>query len=118
MMKLVVTPGRQAFVHEAELRLPEEVDPAAVGAAVTTLLCGHCEHEGPCRWPHNNDVRPSGAAFLFRTLFVAHASEEPRVRERIEEALRSTEWAVIRSGARPVAPGERPLAARLAGAPS
>ena len=40
---------RRSFVHEADLWLAGGVDPAAVGAAVTAALCGHWEHEGPCR---------------------------------------------------------------------
>ena len=45
---------RETFVHEAELRLNEGADDHKPGAAVTVALCGHWEHEGPCRWPHNN----------------------------------------------------------------
>ena len=109
---------RTAFVHEAELRLLEATDPAAVGAAVTAALCGHWEHDGPCRWPHNNDVRRSGDAFLFRTLFVAPEADEGEVRGRIDEAVRQGEWSVMRSGARAVAPAEEPLAARLQRSPT
>ena len=57
-------------------RVADRCGSAAVGAAVTTALCGHWEHEGPCRWPHNNAIQQKGATFLFRTLFVAPASEE------------------------------------------
>ena len=74
---------RLAFVHEAEIQLVPGTDPAAVGAAVTTELCGHWEHEGPCRWPHNK----ASADTTFRTLFVAPATDEEEVRERIEGAL-------------------------------
>jgi len=47
---------------EAEVRLDSGTDPAAVGAAVTVELCGHWEHEGPCRWPPANvpEYRPGG----------------------------------------------------------
>jgi hypothetical protein len=37
---------RTAFVHEAHLELEPGTDPAAVGAAVTTALCGHWEQKG------------------------------------------------------------------------
>jgi len=47
--------------------LAEGTDPAAVGAMVTVALCGHWEHDGPCRWPHHNQI--DGAQF--RTVFIA-----------------------------------------------
>jgi hypothetical protein len=100
-----------AFVHEAFVQLDESADPAAVGAAVTVALCGHWEHEPPCRWPHNNELGEDGT---FRTLFVAPDAEEAEVRAKIVAALRSDSgWQVIRDGARDVAPGERELAERL-----
>ncbi len=106
---------REAFVHESDLRLEDGTDPAAPGAAVTAALCGHWEHEGPCRWPHNNAVRPGNGQTTFRTLFIARRAEEDDVRARIERALRSAPaWSVLRSGPRPVAPPEQPLADRLA----
>ena len=45
-----------AFVVDAAVELADRTNPAAVGAAVTTALCGHWEHDGPCRWPHNNAI--------------------------------------------------------------
>ena len=113
-----MTDALVAFVHEAELQLHGGTDPAAVGAAVTTALCGHWEHEGPCRWPHNNDIEPSDPVANFRTLFVALATEEGDVRERIERSLREgVGWAVLRTQSRPVSAPEEPLALRLATAP-
>jgi hypothetical protein len=110
-----MTDSPRAFVHEAELRLEPETDPAAVGAAVTTELCGHWEHEGPCRWPHNNAIDADEEAAGFRTLFVAPAGDESEVRDRIERALRDRPgWVVVETRARPVSPGEEPLAERLA----
>jgi hypothetical protein len=114
-----VPDSRLAFVHAAELRLEPGTDPAAVGAAVTTGLCGHWEHDGPCRWPHNNDVEAAGAAAGFRTLFVAAAREEDEVRERIERSLREESgWVVVRTRPRPVLARERSLALRLGAEPS
>ena len=43
-----MTPS-QPYVTWARLALAPGTDPAAVGAAVTTELCGHWEHEPPCR---------------------------------------------------------------------
>jgi len=94
--------------------LKEGVDPAAVGAAVTVALCGSYEHEGTCRWPHNNDVDTRAAPAVFRTLFVAEAADEEEVRRRIERALQeASEWEVRSTGARPLRPAEEALAARL-----
>ena len=114
-----MTDPRSAFTHEAELQLHDGTDSAAVGAAVTTALCGHWEHEGPCRWPHNNEIELTDKVANFRTLFVAAASDEEHVRERIERSLREgVGWAVLRTQSRPVSPGEEPLARKLARTPS
>jgi hypothetical protein len=113
-----MTGGRVAFVHEAELAFAGGTDPATPGAAVTAALCGHWEHDGPCRWPHNNDLEVSGDSATFRTLFVAPAGDEGEIRARIDEALREgAGWSVVRTQRRPVAARERPLAARLAATP-
>ena len=114
-------PGEPAasFVHEGELEMPESTDPASVGATVTTALCGHWEHEGPCRWPHNNAIRRRGSTFLFRTLFIAPSSDEARVRGRIDRALRAEDgWRLLETRARQVAPSEEKLARRLGRTPT
>ena len=109
---------RVAFVHEAELRLDHGTDPAAVGAAVTAALCGHWEHDGPCRWPHNNDIQLVDSEACFRTVFVTPASDEAQVRERIERSLREAPgWVVRRTLSRPVSPAEAPLVRRLTATP-
>jgi hypothetical protein len=113
-----MTPRREAFVHEAELRLDDGTDPAVPGAAVTTALCGHWEHDGPCRWPHNNDMRVDADSATFRTLFIASAADEPDVRERIDRILRTAPgWTVLRIGPRAVEPDEQSLAEGLARTP-
>ena len=87
-----------------------------MGAAVTTALCGHWEHEGPCRWPHNNAIEATDAEASFRTLFVASAADEAEVREGIERGLQDgSGWTVLRTRVRPVSPPERALALKLAG---
>ena len=115
--------ARVAFIHEAELQLQDGTDPAAVGAAVTTALCVHWGHEGPCRWPHNNDIEFSDSVANVRSLFVATATEEDDVRERVERSLREgVGWAVLSTQSRPITPPEsrpitppeEPLARRLA----
>jgi hypothetical protein len=105
-------------VLEARLTLAGGVDPAAVGAAVTVELCGHWEHEGPCRWPHNSSIDAAREPALFRTLFVCDEADAARVGERIERALRGgTGWRVLSLGERAVAASERAVAERLRSGP-
>jgi hypothetical protein len=104
----------QAYVHQADVTLAEGTDPAAVGAMVTVALCGHWEHDGPCRWPHNNQIDGR----RFRTVFIATPEDEPEVRRRIRTALHGQPgWRVLSDIGRDVAADEQELAARLAQAP-
>lgn len=104
----------RAYVHEAQLQVRAGVDPAAVGGAVTTALCGHWEHDGTCRWPHNNAIAGESGRMTFRTVFVALAADEDDVRSIIDKALRAGDgWAVVQSGPRDLHPSEDALAARL-----
>jgi hypothetical protein len=106
--------GASAFVVEAELVLGPETDPAAIGAAVTVELCGHWEHEGACRWPHNNAVDTERDPTRFRTLYIAAQPEAAMVGERIDAALRQGPgWRVLSVSARPPATDELALARRL-----
>lgn len=105
---------RETFAYQAQLVLDDGVDPAEPGAAVTTALCGHWQHEGPCRWPHNNQLDGDS----FRTVFVADADEEQAVRSKIDDALRAAPgWSVGSSGPRGPAPDERELGRRLRAGP-
>ena len=107
-----------AFVVEAELALDEGFDPAAVGAAVTTDLCGHWEHDGPCRWPHNSAIEADRDPATFRTLFVADEAEAQLVRQRVEAVLGDgSGWRLVSLRERAVADAERPLAERLLSGP-
>ena len=104
----------QAYVHQADVMLAEGTDPAALGAMVTVALCGHWEHEGPCRWPHNNQIDGR----QFRTIFIATAIDEPEVRRRIRAALHGQPgWRVLSDAGRDLAADEQEVAARLAQAP-
>ena len=40
------------------IRLEPGADKRAPGGAVTVALCGHWDHEGPCRWPHRSNIHP------------------------------------------------------------
>src|SRR5215217_2477118 len=93
----------EAFVVGALLNLDAGSDRAAAGAAVTTALCGHYDHEGPCRWPHNNAIDASSAPARFRTLYVADPAEAQLVEGRIRTALESSSgWATVVLERRPV----------------
>ena len=104
----------QVYVHEADLVLTAGTDPAAVGAMVTVALCGHWQHDGPCRWPHHNRIDDGH----FRTIFIATPDDESEVRRRIRTALHGEPgWRVVSDDARALAANERDLAAELARAP-
>ena len=47
------------FTYQATVEL-DEGDVRAIGAAVTVALCGHWEHDGPCRWPHLTTTSTEG----------------------------------------------------------
>lgn len=107
-------PSRMVFVHAARLELAEGTDPRAPGGAVTLALCGAWEHPPPCRSPHHNAIDAATAPASFRTVFVASADDETRVRALIVDALRSGEgWRVVGEGPAVLADGERQLADRL-----
>jgi hypothetical protein len=66
-----------------------EGDPAALGGAVTTALCGHWEHDPPCRWPHHVEVQPDDDGWWVSVAFDAAPDQVDDVRERIRDALAS-----------------------------
>ncbi len=82
---------------------------------MTTGLCGHWDHDGPCRWPHHNDLDAGVAPSLLRTVFVCDDADETEVRTRIDAALLlSDAWSVHASGPGALTAAERALVARLA----
>lgn len=124
--------GIHAAVVVAELDLAAGTDPAAVGATVSDELCGSWDHEGPCRWPHRNEieavaadvegvgpaVEAGGGTARFRTVVVAPAEEMPQVRERIELALRrDPRWSVVSAATRPPSRDEGELVDHLIAVP-
>ena len=107
--------GRGAVTVEARLELGPDTDAAAPGAGVTVELCGHWEHDGPCRWPHNSEISASVHPARFRTVVVSADEERDEVVRRVEAALRRDDrWKVLTVAVRPVAADERALAERLA----
>jgi hypothetical protein len=79
---------RQAFAHEALLLMAPDADTRAPGAAITTALCGHWEHQPPCPLAahHTRADRSDGEVGL-RILFAAEPDLEDAVRQRIDLAL-------------------------------
>ncbi len=103
------SPMAPVHAHEAVLELDAGADAAAPGAAITVELCGHWQHEGPCRWPHRTSVTSlAGRVLSARVLFAASPSELPEVRSRIAAGLNRGEltgpdgrvhrWRVCREG--------------------
>jgi hypothetical protein len=94
------------YEYNATVRIADGGDPRAIGGAVTVALCGHWEHDGPCRWPHHTATVPIGSGSLaVTTRFACTESEEAHVRAQIAAALatgslehfdgRATAWTVV-----------------------
>jgi hypothetical protein len=114
---------RGAYVHEAALTLASDGDERAPGAAVTVALCGHWEHDGPCRWPHHTAACRVNGELVVRTVFASEPGEEQLVRGRISEALAAgeldgpggrTSWTLVRDSPGTLTATERERAERLA----
>lgn len=117
--------ARETYVHIATIEPAPGSNLDAIGAAVTAELCGHWEHEPPCRWPHNNAlVAAEPGRVALRTVFVARPDEELNVRSRIDRALHrgaltsdrgSAVWRTLGSDTRAPDAEESALGARLGG---
>jgi hypothetical protein len=79
------------FAHEQVCRVTGlDGDPSALGGAVTVALCGHWEHDGPCRWPHHTEtVVDDGDDVRTTVRFDAPAEEVESVRATVVRVLRS-----------------------------
>jgi hypothetical protein len=106
---------REPFAHDVVLAMDAGADPAAPGAAITTRLCGHWEHEPPCPLAahHTAAERLDDGSVRLRVLFAAEPADEAEVRAGIEAALSA--WPVRTSGPSDVRPEERAHATRLVG---
>ena len=113
------------FVQQARILLQPGADARALGAAVTTALCGHWEHEGSCRWPHRSDpLEQSDGSVALRVVFASKPSDEGTVRAMITDALQAGElvrpegrscWHLLSTGPAEPDPAEVALTARWAG---
>jgi hypothetical protein len=78
------------FRHAVLLRVDHvEGDLRALGGAVTSRLCGHWEHDGPCRWPHHTDLTPddAGTGVLVTVRYDAEPDAVDAVRDEVIAAL-------------------------------
>ena len=72
------------------VRLEDPGDPRAVGGAVTVALCGHWDHEGPCRWPHHTEaLSAEDGTHRIIVRFDSPEDEHPAVSDRIDGAIQS-----------------------------
>lgn len=80
----------ESYSHRFDyrIRLASGSDDRAPGGAVTVALCGHWNHEGPCRWPHHSTITPDGEG-LHRLVVEFDASQEEveTVKAKIDAAL-------------------------------
>jgi|1186.fasta_scaffold271554_2 hypothetical protein len=76
------------YEYNATVRIDDDGDARALGGAVTVALCGHWEHNGPCRWPHHTATVDLGSGRrAVTTRFACSDVEEPAVRAQIAAAL-------------------------------
>jgi hypothetical protein len=115
---------RQAFAHDAVLRLDPGGDENAPGGAITIALCGSWTHEPPCPLaPHHTRVHRTGPELTLRLLFAAEPEDEPRVRRLVHDVLSRgwgdspdgsrTTWQLLDDSDSPVAFEEEDHARRL-----
>jgi hypothetical protein len=71
------------------IRFASGSDDRAPGGAVTVALCGHWNHDGPCRWPHHSSISlEGGGRHLLVVQFDASGDDVETVKTRIGDALR------------------------------
>jgi hypothetical protein len=111
--------SRRPVAVDVDLRLAADADPRAPGAMVTVALCGHWEHDGPCRWPHNSRIDDSADPARLRTVAIVEDDERAEVLRRMEDGLRADDrWTVGDFRAREIVDEERALADRLSRGPT
>jgi hypothetical protein len=104
----------RAIALDISLDLAPGTDPRAPGGEVTVALCGHWEHDGPCRWPHNSRIDGTPDDVRLRTIVAVSDAEREEVLELIAVALdRDDRWDVVGFEVDDVSDDERALADRL-----
>lgn len=97
------------------MELNAGTDPRAPGGEVTAELCGHWDHDGPCRWPHNTQIDAGAHPARLRTVVVVSDQDRDEVLQRIETALRRDDrWQIVHLELVSITVEEQALAARLA----
>ena len=76
------------FTYQAIVDLLEG-DVPAIGAAVTVALCGHWEHDGPCRWPHLTTTETEGDRVAVHVNYECADNERAEVESLIAGAISS-----------------------------
>ncbi len=85
-----------AIAIESELELGDFVDVRAPGGTVTSALCGHWEHDGPCRWPHNSQLNTSTVPAILRTVAAVEPGDFDEVIGLVNIALEEdVRWTVL-----------------------
>ena len=82
--------SEHTFSHRCEYRILLEPgsDERAPGGAVTVALCGHWDHEGPCRWPHFSAITPDTSGHHRLVVeFNTPEDELEMVRAKIDAAI-------------------------------
>jgi len=81
---------QRTFSNRCEYRILLEPgsDKRAPGGAVTVALCGHWDHDGPCRWPHHSTITSDlGGHHRLIIEFDAQEDEKDMVRAKIDTAV-------------------------------
>jgi len=114
------------YVHTASLRMEDDGDRGAPGAAITVALCGSWDHPPPCPLAaHHTAVQDDGGTLKLRTIFAAGPEQEGEIRRRITAALvqgsqvgpdgRVSRWTFLDGKAGEPTAAERVQAERIAG---
>ena len=80
------------YEHQVDFRihLTSGSDDRAPGGAVTVALCGHWDHDGPCRWPHFSALtRGDDDLDDLTVAFNASAADIETVKSLIKGALQT-----------------------------
>ena len=85
-----MSPPKFSYEKRFIVALEHPGDPRAMGGAVTVALCGHWDHEGPCRWPHHTEAQAAeDGTYRVIVRFDSSEDEHQAVSDLIDGALGS-----------------------------